>query len=721
MINLLKSLHSKLLVFVIIMAFVPIVILGLFAYNSQKDAMTKQIESNLFLIADNLARDVETFINERINDTYFLASNPIIRDSSATKEMKVQELQNFLDIHDEYFGAIFVNENGIVTVDMDDTVIGRDLSEREWFQKSINGETYFSDIYLSNVVNNPIVALSGPVRDQENEIIGVLSPSLDLDYLYEILDTYNNDESNINSKGNAFLLNGDGEVIAHHDRTKILNNNFFETNGLDEREINAITEERKIFSDSNGQMYAFASIDKFAGFENDWYVGVAVDKKELYSPLNSLFYKFVVVLIIYLLITALVILRLSKYLVKPVTKLVDATSKFAKGEKIPYLKLGTYEELNKLSETFNIMMDKLETRERGHKKATLILEKINNGVLSINISSNTITTFNNKCEELFGVNKDEIIGMDVFNFAELNEGFGDFFDKSLLKEQLESKEYSSNNFEEFECLIRNEMFVFLGSTSLLSVIENGEQQELIMVFSDITEKRLMEEKLIQSGKLEIAGQVAAGVAHEIRNPLTTIKAFFQVFFIKGENEQTKDKYNQLIMQELNRINDILNDFLSLAKPESTNGKTDTDIIKVLDDILVLMDAQALLNNITIKKDYEELPRVYIDSKRIKQVFINLIKNSFEAMQMGGELKISTNYLRSDNLLRIEFSDNGPGMDQKTLKKLGTPFFTTKENGIGLGTMTSYRIIEELGGNLSIESEAGAGTKFIITLLVEESE
>lgn len=714
----LKSLHSKLLLFVILMTFIPIIILGIVAYNSQKQAMTEQLENNLFLLADNLARDVGIFIKERINDTNIIASNPVIRDPNASKEMKVYELQNFLDIHDEYFGSIFVDKSGIVTVDMDDTVIGRDLSEREWFQKSMNGDVYFSDIYLSSVVNNPIVALSGPVKNQEDEIIGVISPSLDLDYLYEILDTYNNEQNNINSSSNAFLLNNEGEIIAHNDRTKILKENFFEANGLDKQKVNEITEEKKLFSNSSGQMYAFASIEKINGFENDWYIGVAIDKKELYAPLNSLFYKFVVFIIIYLLIIAIVIMRLSRYLVKPVTKLVDATSKFAKGEKIPYLKLGTYEELNKLSETFNKMMDKLETRERGHKKSTLILEKINNGVLSVNISSRTIITFNNKCEELFGVNKDEIIGMDVYIFADINEGFKDFFDKSSLREMIESKEYSMNNFNEFECLIKNELFVFLENTSLLSVIDNGEQQELIMVFSDITEKRLMEEKLIQSGKLEIAGQVAAGVAHEIRNPLTTIKAFFQVYSIKSDNEQAKGKYYQLIMQELNRINNILNDFLSLAKPESNNEKTDTDIIQVLNDILVLMEAQALLNEIKITKDYKELPRVYIDSKRIKQVFINLIKNSFEAMQKGGELKVSTSFLSSDKLIRIEFADNGSGMDQKTLKKLGTPFFTTKENGIGLGTMTSYRIIEEIGGRLSIESEEGVGTKFIITIPVE---
>lgn len=526
LIKLLKSLHSKLLVFVILMTFIPIIILGIVAYTSQKEDMTNQVESNLFLMSDSLASDIEIFIKERINDTKIIASNPVMRDPNASKEMKVQELQNFLDIHDEYFGSIFVDKSGTVTVDMDGTVIGRDLSEREWFQNSMNGEFYFSDIYLSSVVNNPIVALSGPVRNQENEIIGVFSPSLDLDYLYEILDRYNIEQSNINSSNKAFLLNGDGDIIAYPDRTKILNCNFFETNGLDKQEINRIIEEEKLYSNSSGQMYAFASIDKVDGFENDWYVGVAIDKKELYAPLNSLFYKFVVVLIIYLLITTIVIIRLSKYLVKPVTKLVDATSQFAKGEKIPYLKLGTYEEINKLSETFNSMMDKLELRERGHRKATLILEKTNNGVFSINISNNTITTFNNRCEELFGVNKDEIIGVDICNFAEINEGFRDFLDKSLLKELIENREFKSSNFEEFECIVNNEMYVFLGSTSLLSVVDEGEQQELIMIFSDITEKRLMEEKLIQSGKLEIASQVAAGVAHEIRNPLTTIKAFF---------------------------------------------------------------------------------------------------------------------------------------------------------------------------------------------------
>lgn len=715
----LKTLHSKLLVLTVVMTFIPITLMALISYNSQKEALTQQVEQDLFFTAYSLATDIEVFVDERINDTYMLTNNPVLQDPNASKEEKVHEFQNFLDIHDEYFGAILLNKDGVVTVDMDDTVIGRDLSERHWFKESMKGDVFFSDIYLSSVVHNPIVALSGPIKDENDQVIGVLSPSLNLDFLYETLDRYSHNQQSQNLSGNAFLINDQGDIIAHVDREKILTENFFQSSNISNQQIKEHIQNNQLYYDKSSEtMYAFAEIDKIKGFDNNWYVALSIDKKELYAPLRELYYKFIAIFIIYIVALAILIIRLSNYIVAPVKQLVVATSKFAKGEKIPHLKFDTYEELNKLSITFNMMMDKLEARERSHQKSTLILEKTNNGVLSVNKNTNRITTFNNKCEHIFGVKKENVVGMNIEELRNTNQGFNSFLNNSPLKLLLVGDNYQNqyNSFGEFECIIKNKQYIFLASTTVLIIPENsGGQNEILMVFSDVTEMRHMEERLIQSGKLEVAGQIAAGVAHEIRNPLTTIKAFFQLFSKKENCSETKTKYYDLINQELGRINDILDDFLSLAKPSLTTEKVEVDVNKVLDNILLLMDPQVILNKIKILRTYNNIPNIHIDVKRLKQVFINLIKNSIEAMPYGGVLEIRTIFDEEEQILTIEFADTGHGMDEQTLEKLGTPFFTTKENGIGLGTMTSYRIIEEMGGSLTIKSEVGMGSTFVVQI------
>ncbi|OEF98921.1 hypothetical protein BHF71_03075 [Vulcanibacillus modesticaldus] len=718
-----KTLHYKLLVIITFLSILPLIVVGYISYQSQKEILTEQIENNLVTEAENLVIELEEFIAERIKDIDLLTRNPVIRDLNSSFEDVQKEFRNFLDVYDIYFGAIFVDKNGYVTVDMDNTVLGRNLGQREWFKKAIEGEIYFSDIYLSNVVNNPILALAGPVRDKNGNIIGVISPAFDLDSLWQLIDRYANQQKQLGLSGYAFLMNYKGDIIAHPDRTQILNVNWLTKNGLDIELYKEIDKSSKLYYNrSSNTMNVILPIKQMSGFTNQWFVGLTVNNDELYAPLKELLIKYLILFGLVLIVTGFAIIKLSRYIVKPVNQLVIATTDFAQGKKIKPLVLNTYEEINILNQTFNEMTKKLEQREKEHKKSTLILETTDNGVLSINKNNQVITIFNKKCEELFKIKKEEIIGKQLSEIGEQNPDIKKFIQMSSIFDTKNVKKSSGSlNNIEFETCINGQRYIFLANISILEVKENDIiEEEILIVFSDITEIRSIQEELIQSEKLKAAGQLAASITHEIRNPLTTIRGFLQLFDqnSNGTDVKSGEQYFPLIIQEIDRINDIIDEYLSLAKPNKKINIQDTDIVRILEEIFLLYESQAAQEDIRIIKKYNKIPIISMDTKQIKQVFINIIKNAFEAMPLGGALIVATNYIENEGIVSISFSDTGKGMDQQTLEKLGTPFFTTKEDGTGLGIATCYRIVEGMGGTITVESKVSEGTTFTIKLPIK---
>lgn len=227
---------------------------------------------------------------------------------------------------------------------------------------------------------------------------------------------------------------------------------------------------------------------------------------------------------------------------------------------------------------------------------------------------------------------------------------------------------------------------------------------------DITEFKKSEERLRQSEKLSVVGQLAAGVAHEVRNPLTTIRGFVQLL-----QNKYKDDHNhlQLIMSEIDRINLIISEFLILSKPHAAYFQPN-QLSVILEDIIALVNTQAALNNCEILFQYEDsLPPIYCDENQIKQVFINVLKNALEAMPYGGTIRVNAYRKRAE--LVIRFVDIGDGISPHDLPNLGKPFFTTKSNGTGLGLMISKKIIENHQGTFMIDSIENIGTTVEITL------
>lgn len=226
-----------------------------------------------------------------------------------------------------------------------------------------------------------------------------------------------------------------------------------------------------------------------------------------------------------------------------------------------------------------------------------------------------------------------------------------------------------------------------------------------------------EKKLRESEKLSLVGELAAGVAHEIRNPLTTLKGFAQMMNENTDPESNK-RYSKIMIDEINRINFIVSEFMVLSKPHIVHFAL-TDISQSIKNVITLLNTQAIINNIEIIPEFvgDEF-LIKCEENQIKQVIANLIKNSIEALPRGGKIQIRME--QQDNNLVISVIDNGVGISRENLPLLGTPFYTTKTEGTGLGLMVSKKIIQNHNGKFEIKSVPNIATTVTITLPTEHN-
>ncbi|MDB5054839.1 MAG: Protein-glutamate methylesterase [Bacilli bacterium] len=258
---------------------------------------------------------------------------------------------------------------------------------------------------------------------------------------------------------------------------------------------------------------------------------------------------------------------------------------------------------------------------------------------------------------------------------------------------------------------------FIELASLLPITnQEGEITHFLKISEDITKQKHTLELLHKSEMLSVVGQLAAGIAHEIRNPLTALKGFTKLL----EPDTKKKNYIQIMTSELERIELIISELLILARPQKLDFEK-KDIIVILQDVIMLLEGQATLNNVEIVTKFtDEIPMINCVQNQLKQVFINILKNGIEAMPQGGHLIVKVKLLE-ERAIMVSFTDQGVGIPENKIPKLGDPFYSTKDNGTGLGLMVSYKIIENHQGSISIQSTVGKGSTFDIILKTGAAE
>lgn len=337
----------------------------------------------------------------------------------------------------------------------------------------------------------------------------------------------------------------------------------------------------------------------------------------------------------------------------------------------------------------------------------MFMKDINLGVLLINQKFELVDISEMACR-ILGFNKEVVVGKP------LEEVFHDvpkehqLVQRTLLDGVVVRNHAVSwtNQAERFELLMDSSFFKN----------ERGDTVGAYVIFKDVSNTRSLEEQVQRSDRLAMIGQIAAGAAHEIRNPLTSIKGFLQVLKkTTTEREMRKESgYIDIMLGEIDRINGLVSEFLLLSKPKDTTFYK-VDLSTIIQEIMPIINSEAILHNVSVQYEpAKELPEVVTDRELLKQVFLNICKNGIEAMGEEGTLTIHEHFDAAEQKVTVDIRDTGPGIPAFLIDKIFDPFFTTKDEGIGLGLSVCQRIIHDMGGSIRVNSK-GFGTTFHITL------
>ncbi len=220
------------------------------------------------------------------------------------------------------------------------------------------------------------------------------------------------------------------------------------------------------------------------------------------------------------------------------------------------------------------------------------------------------------------------------------------------------------------------------------------------------------QEIQQTEKLNVLSELAASVAHEIRNPLTVARGFMQILSQTEATEEKKQMYTAMVIDEIDRAQSIITDYLAFAKPQAEKMER-VDASALSDKLMNLISSYASMRGVEIKLNLESALWIVVNSDKFIQCLVNLIKNGIEAMPEGGTLRI--NGYKTSTHICVEIMDHGIGMSAEQMERLGTPFYSTRDKGTGLGMMVSYRIIKTFGGCIKVKSEINKGTCITILL------
>ncbi|MDN5293805.1 MAG: two-component system, sporulation sensor kinase [Eubacteriales bacterium] len=237
----------------------------------------------------------------------------------------------------------------------------------------------------------------------------------------------------------------------------------------------------------------------------------------------------------------------------------------------------------------------------------------------------------------------------------------------------------------------------------------GGKRAVQIVIRDITERKQLEQEMARLDRLNLIGQMAAGIGHELRNPMTTLRGFLQLLSEREKSDKFREYY-EIMIAELDRANAIISEFLALARTKAADLKA-SNVNNIVRALLPLLQADAMVSGMLIKAEIEEgLPELMLDENEIRQLILNLVRNGLEAMETGGTLTIKT-YLDNGYVV-LAVQDEGKGIPPEILPKLGTPFFTTKEQGTGLGLAVCYSIAARHNATITVDTSP-TGTTFSV--------
>ncbi len=657
-----------------------LITLNIFFQQSLQMEIAQQFNRQQFLLARSIADNIKAYIH--------FMKEEVLSVSNVIAKMDIKDKKNF-----EWLNNEIIRNKGIIKADLGVVSINGDIIFFEGDKKPLN-----SILSRDILPFKPSDGLSETVISESSNNIYIMSPVYKQGALKEmvflsvnITDIANHFVGNIKSgsRGYAWIIDKNGTLLYHPTQPGMVGGNLYKTDSTCFRCHLTFDLEKKIIegkAGDYGRYIAPTGEDKIIAFSDidlgniSWTIAVSAPYSEVtHTTRQSM--KLYSYLIISIFITTSVVSTL----------LIIFNKKRIKAEEIALRK----QEIEKYAiELENKVNERTSELESEKEKLNSIVSAIGGGIMLID-RSGKVQWANQMIKDMAGV---EVIGEECEDICP---------DCSI------SETYVVNN---IETSILSNLFgqkdkYFQVTTAPVK----GEKEDIhgyIRLIQDVTEMKKMEEQIIHSEKLASIGRLAAGIAHEIGNPLTSIFSFVQILR-EMEEDQFKKESLETIYFHINRISEILKQLSGFSRMPSGEPQK-CQINEIVETAINLVQYDKRAKNVAIIKELEHgLPEVSCNGNQISQVFVNLILNAIDALPEGGEIKVRS--ILRENEVAIQFEDTGIGISKEDVTRIFDPFYTTKERGTGLGLAVSYDIIKKMNGTLSVESEVGKGSTFTITI------
>lgn len=401
---------------------------------------------------------------------------------------------------------------------------------------------------------------------------------------------------------------------------------------------------------------------------------------------------------------------------RPLESLVNATIEAAQGNLEQTISIHTRDEVEILAANFSVMIREilaqkqlLETRlkeiRRLQQYAEKILATMSDGLLAIDMDGK-ITAVNPAAHAILGIPHNRSVkGCHVLAFFDKDRQFADYIEQSLKHPTVRSQ-------QEIRLQKGEESRILLAGAGVLESDEKIPRQ-IIFNLNDVTALKKLEAEIRQGQRLADLGTLAAGMAHEIRNPLSAIKTYVALLPAKIGKPDFLEKFQRTVPREINRLNALIEELLELSRLPKYNFKQ-MDVRVLLQQTIELLDSDFKIRGVDCQWEKpEDLPLIMADADQLEKVFINLLRNGAQAMPDGGRITVHVSV--KEARICIDFADTGHGFSPEQAQNIFNPFFTTKVKGTGLGLAITHKVVTEHGGQITAKSRIGEGSCFSVSL------
>lgn len=754
-----NSIKVKLICYFVLMTTLPVLIVSSTAFKKGKKGLSERVVEKLTTISDLKKTQLFNWMQERVVDVGVISTNKSLEISFSSllylrkafhtidkmKESEIgavycKRLTEYLRQLKEkfvYCGEISIldAENGEIVISTTELNVGLTDWDYKYYLSVFDGQGMpFKDIHYSEYTKQIGMTFFGkmkridPITSEETDVTNgiVLIRANINDSIRPLIEEW----PGRGETGETLL------VRREEDRLVFLNDlrNQPDTALKASVSVGALLPETFMLDDkeegikegldysSRKALIAFRYIPQLK-----WGLIVKQDASEAFMPITELKKQVITLTIASVFIVVIIIFILAHGITQPILQLVQGANAIGKGILGHRISIRSRDEVGILASEFNKMAEKLEEfyagleqkiRERtvqlreSEGKYRESINLANDAIFTLDTDSGHILDSNKKAEELTGYSRHELRNKKIW---EIVPGYDCEKTRQLWRM---INDAGSGMLDNVDCQHADGK---LTPTSIsASVIEYGEKKTIQWICRDITERKRMELKLIQAERLAAVGELAAGVAHEVNNPLGGLQNFVKMMKKEPGNITQNQEFLDLMSEGLQRIEIIVRQLMAFSRPYSTH-MANHSLNKIVESSLRFVDHRIKERKVFLETNLgKDLPEIYGDADNISQVVINIIVNALDSMPNGGTLTIETGY--SDRLLtsiQVAISDTGTGIREEIAGKIFNPFFTTKEMGSGLGLAISKRIVEDHNGSIVVKSKLGEGTTFYVSFPVKK--